>query len=51
MGIGSTDDSLVPTEIEEFRGKDIIDIVGGEHHSMALESNGDVYSFGRNDDG
>jgi regulator of chromosome condensation len=42
---------LVPTEIVDFRGKDIIDITGGEHHSVALEAGGAIYTFGRNDDG
>jgi regulator of chromosome condensation len=51
LGIGSTGDSLVPTEIVSFRGHDIVDIVGGEHHSVALHANGSVYTFGRNDDG
>jgi len=42
---------LIPTEIEVFHGKNIIDITGGEHHSIALDGNGDIYAFGRNDDG
>ena len=51
LGIGNTQDVLVPTEITEFGGKNIINITGGEHHTIALEDSGDVYSFGRNDDG
>jgi len=26
-------------------------MVGGEHHTLALDEKGDVYGFGRNDDG
>ncbi|KAG7750977.1 hypothetical protein KL912_000110 [Ogataea haglerorum] len=38
-----------PTEIEELTGKDIVYVTGGEHHSLALSSSGDVYTFGRFD--
>jgi len=42
---------LIATELLELRGLDLSDIVGGEHHTLALEANGDVYSWGRHDDG
>ncbi|KAH3679263.1 hypothetical protein WICPIJ_008647, partial [Wickerhamomyces pijperi] len=35
-----------PTEIEDLTGKDIIYITGGEHHSLALSSSGEVFTFG-----
>ncbi|KAH3660178.1 hypothetical protein OGAPHI_007383 [Ogataea philodendri] len=38
-----------PTEIEDLTGKDIIYITGGEHHSLALSSSGEVFTFGRFD--
>lgn len=38
-----------PHEIVELSGKDIIQITGGEHHTLALTSSGDVYVFGRYD--
>ncbi|CDK24573.1 unnamed protein product [Kuraishia capsulata CBS 1993] len=38
-----------PTEIEALTGKDIVYITGGEHHSIALSSSGEVYTFGRYD--
>ncbi|ODV82760.1 hypothetical protein CANARDRAFT_239627 [[Candida] arabinofermentans NRRL YB-2248] len=38
-----------PTEIKQLTGKDIVYITGGEHHTLALASNGDVYTFGRYD--
>lgn len=35
----------------QFRNLDIINITGGEHHSIALTSDGKVFAWGRNDDG
>jgi regulator of chromosome condensation len=36
-----------PTEITTFNNKDIIKIVGGQHHTLALSADGTVYSWGR----
>ena len=41
---------LIPMEIEAFRGMDIIQISGGDHHSVALDKQGRCYTWGRNDD-
>ncbi|ODV96805.1 hypothetical protein PACTADRAFT_48616 [Pachysolen tannophilus NRRL Y-2460] len=38
-----------PMEIKELAGKGIVSITGGEHHSIALSKDGDVYTFGRYD--
>lgn len=38
-----------PTEIKVLADKDIVYITGGEHHSIAVSSTGEVYSWGRND--
>lgn len=52
LGIDTEEESCIfQTEIETFRGKDIAEIVGGEHHSIALERDGSVYVWGKNDDG
>lgn len=52
-GIASNieDGSIVsrPTEVTELSGKDIVAITGGEHHTLALSSSGEVYVFGRYD--
>lgn len=40
-----------PEEIEFFNDKEIVNIVGGDEHTLALTSDGKVYGFGRNDDG
>ncbi|KAK9348932.1 regulator of chromosome condensation 1/beta-lactamase-inhibitor protein II [Lipomyces starkeyi] len=49
---GAGEDGAVvtsPTYIDALKDKDIISITGGEHHSIALSSTGDIYSFGRLD--
>ncbi|KAH3683430.1 hypothetical protein WICPIJ_005587 [Wickerhamomyces pijperi] len=38
-----------PTEVTALADKDIVSIAAGEHHSLALAANGDLYSFGRYD--
>lgn len=38
-----------PTEIKTLKDKNIIFITGGEHHSVAISENGDIYTFGRYD--
>lgn len=45
------DGSLIvkPTLIPKLKDLKIIEIAGGEHHTLALSSNGDVYSWGRYD--
>ena len=51
LGLGDTENTFKLKEIEEFRDLDIIDIQGGEDYTIALTREGDVYSFGRCDDG
>lgn len=36
-----------PTEVPELSAKNIVSICGGTHHTLALDTNGKVYSFGR----
>lgn len=45
------DESLItkPTLIDVLSNKGIVEIVGGEHHSMALTRDGEVLSWGRYD--
>jgi len=38
-----------PSIVESLRGYDVICITGGEHHSVALTAQGEVFSFGRMD--
>ena len=51
LGLGHVDNTVHPTEIEAFEGKNIKSIVGGEHHTIALTEEGEVYGFGKNDEG
>ncbi|KAK9368870.1 regulator of chromosome condensation 1/beta-lactamase-inhibitor protein II [Lipomyces kononenkoae] len=49
---GAGEDGAVvtsPTYVDALKDKDIISIAGGEHHSVVLSSNGDIYTFGRLD--
>ncbi|BFZ53453.1 hypothetical protein PYCC9005_000477 [Savitreella phatthalungensis] len=39
----------VPTEITGLTGKEVVQVTGGEHHSIAITKNGDVYVWGRMD--
>ena len=41
----------MPTRVEVLCGKTVQQIVGGEHHSIALTAAGEVYAFGKNDEG
>ncbi|KAG0680360.1 hypothetical protein C6P40_004538 [Pichia californica] len=38
-----------PTEIKALTNKNIVFITGGEHHSIAISKDGEVYTFGRYD--
>ncbi|KAL2205822.1 RCC1/BLIP-II, partial [Sarocladium strictum] len=54
LGIESNageDDAVVlkPIKIEGLEGKQIADIDGGEHHSLACSASGDLYTWGRVD--
>lgn len=40
-----------PIKIDFFDNIDVIQISGGESHSLALTSDGTLYGFGRNDIG
>ncbi|ODQ78039.1 hypothetical protein BABINDRAFT_163076 [Babjeviella inositovora NRRL Y-12698] len=45
------DESVVtkPTVVVDLLDKEIVNITGGEHHSIALAKDGSVYTFGRYD--
>ena len=54
LGIGNKYDTSVPTRIKEidpYEGDYIVEIAGGEHHSVARTKDGIVYCWGRNDEG
>ena len=40
-----------PIEWNKINGEDILEITGGEHHTLILFKNGNIYGAGKNDDG
>ena len=51
LGIGTLGETCIPTSVEELKDKEIVDLVGGEHHSMCLTDDGSVFVWGKNDEG
>jgi len=51
LGIGSLEPNHtpLPTLVTALENKRIASLVGGEHHSLALSEDGEVYAFGRGD--
>eukprot|EP00967_Tisochrysis_lutea_P074674 scaffold100460_cov27-Tisochrysis_lutea.AAC.1 len=51
LGLGSLDTPYtgVPLLIPTLEGRGVVSLSGGEHHSLALTEDGDVYAFGRGD--
>ncbi|PVU90658.1 hypothetical protein BB559_000990 [Furculomyces boomerangus] len=39
----------VPTEVAALKGQQILKMEGGEHHSIVMNSNGELFGFGRSD--
>jgi alpha-tubulin suppressor-like RCC1 family protein len=46
LGIGNTDDCLVPVPLPTFADLDVVDAACGAEHSVAVTSTGDVYAWG-----
>jgi alpha-tubulin suppressor-like RCC1 family protein len=51
LGLKDWDVRTEPTKMKAFEGVHIIQIVGGLHHVLFLDSMGVVWGTGRNDDG
>jgi regulator of chromosome condensation len=51
LGIGSLEPNYTkePMLVEALEGKGVVQLSGGEHHSLALDAEGQVYAFGRGD--
>lgn len=51
LGLGSLEPNSTgePTLVTALEGKRIQTLIGGEHHSLALSEEGEVYAFGRGD--
>lgn len=54
LGIGNKFNTSVPTKVHglaPYQGDYVVEIAGGEHHSIARTKDGVVYCWGRNDEG
>jgi alpha-tubulin suppressor-like RCC1 family protein len=54
LGIGTKSTTAIPTKVKDldpFEGDYVVEIKGGEHHSIARTFEGAVYCWGRNDEG
>ncbi|CAN0365352.1 unnamed protein product, partial [Laminaria digitata] len=50
-GNGGTEDQLLPAPLEAFDNQIIVDVQAGHAFSLALTSEGEVFGWGRNDQG
>lgn len=54
LGLGNKFNSSVPARVhglDPFQGDYVVELAGGEHHSIARTKDGAIYCFGRNDEG
>ena len=52
LGLGHTESVDAPEQVEGLDGSiKIVEMSGGEHHSIALDNQGQVLTFGRGDSG
>lgn len=51
LGIGDTSDQDVPTYVDSLRGVGVKQIACGSGHTVVLTGEGEVYTWGRGDDG
>jgi len=52
LGIGTIADTFMPTRLAgDLRDKGILMACGGDHHSLFLTTEGEVYTVGSNDEG
>lgn len=49
LGIGHNYNTSSPTLVKGI--EDVVEVIGGEHHTVARTGDGSVYSWGKNDDG
>jgi len=51
LGIGHKENTSIPTLVKGFEGEQVAMMAGGEHHTIAVTTQGKVYCWGRNDEG
>jgi len=45
-GHGKFEEVEIPTKIKFFEGKKIVNVVAGNHHTLALTENNQLYAWG-----
>ena len=51
LGHGDLDREYTPRRVEALKGKHVVQVAAGEHHTVALTKDGDVFTFGSAEDG
>eukprot|EP01041_Mallomonas_annulata_P010425 gene10425-21748_t len=51
LGVGSSSDALTPQSVDSLIDENMVQVVTGQSHSLALTEDGRVYSWGKNDNG
>lgn len=51
LGHGDTNDVFLPMPISTFSGVQIKEVACGDTHTLVVTAQGDLYSFGRNQNG
>ena len=51
LGHGDQQDQLLPKKIEAFAGRRVVAVSAGGHHSIAVSADGDVFTWGKGEDG
>lgn len=51
LGLRNKTNTSIPTEVEFFVDIKVKYATGGDHHSLVLTEDGEIYSWGRNDEG
>lgn len=51
VGTGISSDAVVPTPIDSLNNEDIVQIAAGFDHSLALSAKGEIFGWGRNNNG
>lgn len=51
LGIGTTEDTHLPTLIKELKEVKVVHVDGGDSHTVALTEEGKIYAWGANEEG
>ena len=51
LGIGNTENQWIPEEVKFFKDVSVKNITGGDFHTILLTEQGEIYTWGKNDEG